>query len=1340
MQNLYQVLGVDKAARIPIIKKAYRDKALLAHPDKGGDAAKMSLLTTAYQTLVDPVKRRQFDNEWEIYNVSNDEEFSSLLSGHLPTAGISFSASFRKDHAELVNKYQKNPLVKGSPVNYFKPFHSKLYSSSNKENVFYSDIFSFIKNESFFETKLNIKFLTPEKAIELFLKFLQGDYSGNTLKELEREFARKIINMEINPSYYSQDLALFSGIHEILSLAVNETDPDHTLLFSLQKITDYAALTAEQTMVYFATLFQSKYFRNLFSQALHLYWLKDESALDTDRLKMLDGQSAAEKLIERFKLKLSENRTAGKSNEQLAKLLQYTRLLSKLEKDLHKSPYVTYTERAAFYRNKAFHLLDWMPALIGLSGQMIIVNTVMQAAISFQKASLQETNPVLQMADEKIATQLYLLAMQIGRRATPDVELYIQVQGLKFLLSCQYIDSELEELITAFQHHSLLVADMFPFFQPLQSNIEFVSQEDQTILLMRQLLHALIDMADKAKEEGSEIKIDHTYVRVFYQAYEACLKNWYQKQYQPEVEKAFRSRLMQELLESKKWENLDLDYNLNAPWAMKEVLDEDGWTQSHQTLALSKKANIPTYRTVHGLEVNYKTGKLGFILDYCEAKEPDFNRLLTLYDLDELFQNQMTSAFFSLDPVDPDMPYHPFNEMRFAPSTLYHSQLLHTMLLTDYVLKFLTVGQEVQRRGPYDFRPLDEITKKLPAYLKKIIDDFHESNHKEAVHRFWIESEAVPYAIDDKELNTNGNVLFAFGDIKMIVKHHRMVRDVDGNLVDKEGEGEGWDCYVLTPKQLRELQTGKRVIADPALLVIQETSEVIFWEEQKVEQRCVLEADKHHLVRISKRKRNEQEKVLIDDSESLHQIYRITRKAASKTGMQHRFSPEFIFAQEFTAHYNEFAIYFHEFGRLRELSKATVLVNIMASQRETNEKNMQCNRNYLKEKILWGKEEHRYWKETEQELKILVRKNIIDNFNEWRQKLSKEKIQQKRKTLLNELRQKIGSLTFTANSPEVKEACQKIHDSTRCDFIAKQGQRKWNESVSKTIWNKIKLEIPTFILKLSTDKRAACLTQLKELFKTELSGLSSWQPTQLLNKFLDGDDKPLIKALVEYDSQQVAKKIKEVYPEHTLESLDSALNNTLSNIDAIVEEETKKALEQHKQHLREKITEGQKLENSFIELKFGSNKSDVDLKESCLWIPASIRHEVDTGHTRAIYGGVRVSGIGRFINPNTEAILSRQTTFAARQLWHNKLVGDAFRDMLAHGLRQHGLEVEKEVSKRTPYGTRYIDIEVWRNGICLGGIEVKSGNPPPNIAQQAKDAWLLRENNYRVNMVRYPYP
>lgn len=48
---------------------------------------------------------------------------------------------------------------------------------------------------------------------------------------------------------------------------------------------------------------------------------------------------------------------------------------------------------------------------------------------------------------------------------------------------------------------------------------------------------------------------------------------------------------------------------------------------------------------------------------------------------------------------------------------------------------------------------------------------------------------------------------------------------------------------------------------------------------------------------------------------------------------------------------------------------------------------------------------------------------------------------------------------------------------------------------------------------------------------------------------------------------------------------------------------------------------------------------------------------------------------------------------------------------------------------------RYIDIEVSRNESCLGGIEVKSCNPPSNKAQQAKDARLLRENNYGVKLV-----
>lgn len=44
----------------------------------------------------------------------------------------------------------------------------------------------------------------------------------------------------------------------------------------------------------------------------------------------------------------------------------------------------------------------------------------------------------------------------------------------------------------------------------------------------------------------------------------------------------------------------------------------------------------------------------------------------------------------------------------------------------------------------------------------------------------------------------------------------------------------------------------------------------------------------------------------------------------------HKYSPEFIFAHEFTVHYDEFAQYLPEFGRLKELSKISSLIRILS--------------------------------------------------------------------------------------------------------------------------------------------------------------------------------------------------------------------------------------------------------------------------------------------------------------------------------------------------------------------------------------------------------------------------
>jgi RHS repeat-associated protein len=90
------------------------------------------------------------------------------------------------------------------------------------------------------------------------------------------------------------------------------------------------------------------------------------------------------------------------------------------------------------------------------------------------------------------------------------------------------------------------------------------------------------------------------------------------------------------------------------------------------------------------------------------------------------------------------------------------------------------------------------------------------------------------------------------------------------------------------------------------------------------------------------------------------------------------------------------------------------------------------------------------------------------------------------------------------------------------------------------------------------------------------------------------------------------------------------------------------------------------------------------------------------------------------------------------QILKNKAAGDAFRDELAGVLRSAGRDVETEVYKWTPFGKRYIDIEVSSGGKVLGGIETKVGNSVYTAAQRAKDAYLRVVKGYQVNLVRQP--
>ena len=69
-------------------------------------------------------------------------------------------------------------------------------------------------------------------------------------------------------------------------------------------------------------------------------------------------------------------------------------------------------------------------------------------------------------------------------------------------------------------------------------------------------------------------------------------------------------------------------------------------------------------------------------------------------------------------------------------------------------------------------------------------------------------------------------------------------------------------------------------------------------------------------------------------------------------------------------------------------------------------------------------------------------------------------------------------------------------------------------------------------------------------------------------------------------------------------------------------------------------------------------------------------------------------------------------------------------------MQKEGLDVQKEVVKKTPFGKRVIDIEVSKDGKILGGIETKAGKSPYKPSQRSKDKWLQQFEDYPVNVVR----
>jgi curved DNA-binding protein len=91
--NYYDLLQINPRAEVETIERVYRILASRYHPDnqQTGDVERFRMLTEAYQTLRDPLKRRDYDRQFEV----NPAGPLPIFLGKEFTEGIDAEAKIR---------------------------------------------------------------------------------------------------------------------------------------------------------------------------------------------------------------------------------------------------------------------------------------------------------------------------------------------------------------------------------------------------------------------------------------------------------------------------------------------------------------------------------------------------------------------------------------------------------------------------------------------------------------------------------------------------------------------------------------------------------------------------------------------------------------------------------------------------------------------------------------------------------------------------------------------------------------------------------------------------------------------------------------------------------------------------------------------------------------------------------------------------------------------------------------------------------------------------------------------------------------------------------------------
>lgn len=117
MHDYYQILGLAFTQRKYLgqadFKKAYKKSALKNHPDKGGTAEQFILLTSAFETLFDPISRKQYDEQFLQQAISAGMDVNHSKVATQPTQKKSKT---KLSTANFCGAYKKAILINGRKI------------------------------------------------------------------------------------------------------------------------------------------------------------------------------------------------------------------------------------------------------------------------------------------------------------------------------------------------------------------------------------------------------------------------------------------------------------------------------------------------------------------------------------------------------------------------------------------------------------------------------------------------------------------------------------------------------------------------------------------------------------------------------------------------------------------------------------------------------------------------------------------------------------------------------------------------------------------------------------------------------------------------------------------------------------------------------------------------------------------------------------------------------------------------------------------------------------------------------------------------------------------------